>query len=81
MNQAMTGVVIAAVLAACWLLGRPRPKLLSSTDTAAVAALNRGQMELVLADPAAAATLPSAPVDRQKTRASPCCPIPIKSLA
>jgi hypothetical protein len=68
MNQAMTGVVIAAVLAACWLLGRPRPKLLSSTDTAAVAALNRGQMELVLADPAAAATLPSAPVDQSWPR-------------
>ena len=62
MNQAMTGVVIAAVLAACWLLGRPRPKLLSSTDTAAVAALNRGQMELVLGQAEAAASLPATPL-------------------
>ncbi len=49
MTQALSGAAIAAVIAVCWLLGRPRPKILRSTDTSAVAALNRGQMELVLA--------------------------------
>jgi hypothetical protein len=48
MTQALSGAAIAAVIAACWLLGRPRPKLLRSTDTSAVAALNRSQMERVL---------------------------------
>ena len=48
MTQALSGAAIAAVIAACWLLGRPRPKILRSTDASAVAALNRTQMELVL---------------------------------
>jgi hypothetical protein len=48
MTQALSGAAIAAVIAACWLLGRPRPKILRSTDASAVAALNRSQMELVL---------------------------------
>ena len=48
MTQALYGAAIAAVIAACWLLGRPRPKILRSTDASAVAALNRTQMELVL---------------------------------
>ena len=48
MTQALSGAAIAAVIAVCWLLGRPRPKILRSTDTTAVAALNRGQMERLL---------------------------------
>jgi hypothetical protein len=32
MTQALSGAAIAAVIAACWLLGRPRPKILRSTD-------------------------------------------------
>ena len=47
MPQALSGAAIAAVIAACWLLGRPRPKILRSTDASAVAALNRSRMELV----------------------------------
>lgn len=45
MNQALSGAAIAAVIAVCWLLGQRRPRLLTSTDTTAVASLNRGQME------------------------------------
>ena len=48
MTQALSGAAIAAVIAACWLLGRPRPKILRSTDASAVAALNRSRMELVV---------------------------------
>jgi hypothetical protein len=48
MTQALSGAAIAAVIAVCWLLGRPRPKILRSTDASAVAALNRSRMELVL---------------------------------
>ena len=48
MTQALSGAAIAAVIAVCWLLGRPRPKLLRSTDASGVAALNRQQMERVL---------------------------------
>jgi len=65
MTQALSGAAIAAVIAVCWLLGRPRPKLLRSTDASGVAALNRQQMELVVveagpADPAAGAMRPAA---------------------
>jgi hypothetical protein len=58
MTQALSAVVIAAVIGGCWLLGRPRPKLLRSTDASQVAALNRGQMERLLATdrPGAAAS-------------------------
>jgi hypothetical protein len=56
MTQALSGAAIAAVIAACWLLGRPRRKILRSTDASAVAALNRSQMELVLPRQAAAAS-------------------------
>lgn len=56
MTQALSGAAIAAVIAACWLLGRPRPKILRSTDASAVAALNRSQMELVLPRPTEAAS-------------------------
>jgi hypothetical protein len=49
MTQALSGAAIAAVVAVCWLLGRPRPRILRSTDASAVAALNRSRMELVLA--------------------------------
>ncbi len=52
MTQALSGAAIAAVIAVCWLLGRPRPKLLRSTDASGVAALNRQQMELVVDAPA-----------------------------
>jgi hypothetical protein len=55
MTQALSGAAIAAVIAVCWLLGRPRPKILRSTDTTAVAALNRGQMERLLDAPINAA--------------------------
>ncbi|MBM5807595.1 MAG: hypothetical protein FJ056_07870 [Cyanobacteria bacterium M_surface_10_m2_179] len=48
MTQALTGAALAAVIAACWLLGRPRPKILRSTDASAVAALNRSRMEQVI---------------------------------
>jgi len=60
MTQALSGAAIAAVIAVCWLLGRPRPKILRSTDTSAVAALNRGQMELVLEAAGGAATATAA---------------------
>jgi len=56
MTQALSGAAIAAVIAVCWLLGRPRPKILRSTDTTAVAALNRGQMERLLDSPAGASS-------------------------
>ena len=48
MTQALTGIVIAGVLAACWVLGRPKRNILRSTNASAIAALNRGQMELVI---------------------------------
>jgi len=51
MTQALSGAAIAAVIAVCWLLGRPRPKLLRSTDTSGVAALNRQQMERLVETP------------------------------
>jgi hypothetical protein len=51
MNQAFTGAAIAAVIAVCWLLGRPRRPLLRSTDTTAVAALNRNQIERLFTAP------------------------------
>jgi hypothetical protein len=51
MTQALSGAALAALIAVCWLLGRPKPRLLSSTDTSQVAALNRSQMELVLLPP------------------------------
>ena len=67
MTQALSGAAIAAVIAACWLLGRPRPKLLRSTDASGVAALNRQQMELVLEAPAPAE---AGPADRLAAPAS-----------
>ena len=48
MTQALTGIVIAGVLAAYWVLGRPKRNILRSTDASGIAALNRGQMELVI---------------------------------
>jgi HEAT repeat protein len=58
MTQALSGAALAAVLAVCWLMGRPRRPMLRSTDTTAVAALNRGQIERLLdaATPPAAAS-------------------------
>ena len=63
MTQALSGAAIAAVIAACWLLGRRRPTILKSTDASAVAALNRSRMELVLPrNSQDAAPEPNAPV-------------------
>lgn len=50
MNQALSGGAVALVLAVLWLLRRPKPQLMRSTDGASVAALNRAQMELVVTD-------------------------------
>ncbi len=50
MTQALSGGAIALVLVVFWLLGRPKPKLMRSTDGSSVAALNRAQMELVQSD-------------------------------
>ena len=52
MTQALSGGAVALVLLVLWLLGRPRRPLMRSTDGAAVAALNRVQMERVVAVPA-----------------------------
>ena len=48
MTQALSGAAIALVIAVCWVLGRPKRTILRSTDTSVIAALNRGQMELVI---------------------------------
>ncbi|MBM5791487.1 MAG: HEAT repeat domain-containing protein [Cyanobacteria bacterium M_surface_10_m1_298] len=48
MTQALSGAAIAIVIAVFWVLGRPKRTILRSTDTSAIAALNRGQMELVI---------------------------------
>jgi hypothetical protein len=48
MTQALSGGAVALVLLVLWLLRRPRPQLMRSTDGASVAALNRVQMELVV---------------------------------
>lgn len=68
MTQALSGGAVALVLVVCWLLGRPKPKLMRSTDGASVAALNRAQMELVVSDLEAEAGLGQAfepPAGRQ----------------
>ena len=48
MTQALSGIVLAGVVAACWVLGRPKRNILRSADASAIAAINRGQMELVI---------------------------------
>ncbi len=53
MTQALSGGAVALVLLVLWLLRRPRPQLMRSTDGASVAALNRVQMELVVPEPEA----------------------------
>ena len=40
MTQALSGGAVALVLLLLWLLRRPRPQLMRSTDGASVAALN-----------------------------------------
>jgi hypothetical protein len=44
MNASILGAIAAAVLTVLWMTGRSRRPLLRSTDTAAVAALNRNQV-------------------------------------
>ncbi|MGB7565592.1 MAG: HEAT repeat domain-containing protein [Prochlorococcaceae cyanobacterium] len=61
----MAALVTAMVLSGLWLLGRPRPRLLDSAETTAVAALNRAQVELVQQAPAvvrAEAARPESPL-------------------
>ena len=74
MTQALSGAAIAAVIAVCWLLGRPRPKILRSTDASAVAALNRSQMALVL--PRQEEASASAEVGNQSSSAQIALPSP-----
>lgn len=59
MTQALSGAAIAAVVAVCWLLGRPRRTILRSTDTAGVAAINRLQMERLLTNPMVGSSTPT----------------------
>ena len=47
MNASIAAAVVAAVLAASWLLGRRRAPLVRDGDMSAVAALNREQIALV----------------------------------
>ena len=54
MTQALSGGAVALVLVVLWLLRRPRPQLMRSTDGASVAALNRVQMAVVLTESGAA---------------------------
>ncbi|MEY3735699.1 MAG: hypothetical protein RLZZ624_758 [Cyanobacteriota bacterium] len=44
MNPTLSVAAGSALLLALWLLGRPRPRLSSRQDTAAIAALNREQI-------------------------------------
>ncbi|MFM8524906.1 MAG: HEAT repeat domain-containing protein [Cyanobacteriota bacterium] len=62
MPPTLSAAGAAALLVVLWLLGRPRPRLSSRQDTAAVAALNREQIVRVLrpepeAEPKAPAVL------------------------
>ena len=59
MNPTLSVAAGSALCLALWLLGRPRPRLSSRQDTAAIAALNRQQI-VRLIEPAEAP--PSAPV-------------------
>ena len=70
MNQALSGGAVALVLALLWLLRRPKPQLMRSTDGASVAALNRAQMELVIPDAASTGTAP-APVEPSQPELGP----------
>ena len=67
MTQALSGAAIAAVIAVCWLLGRPRRTILRSTDTTAVAALNRGQMERLIERPTPEQTAVAGPSAAEAT--------------
>ena len=77
MPQALSGAAIAAVIAVCWLLGRPRLRLLSSTDASAVAALNRGQMERLLEPASATPTEDKAEISLLPDLADPRQPWPL----
>lgn len=51
MNPSLSVAAASALLVALWLLGRPRPRLSSRQDTAAIAALNREQIVRVIQPP------------------------------
>ena len=72
MNPTLSVAAGSALLLALWLLGRPRPRLSSRQDTAAIAALNREQIVRLIepeAQPPAAApavaALPLPPLPRR----------------
>lgn len=71
MNPSLLGAAAATVLVALWLLGRRKPRpFLRSADTSAVAALNRSQIERVLAGagaPLSSPTPATGPVPEEPT--------------
>lgn len=82
MTQALSGAAIAAVIAVCWLLGRPRPRrILRSTDTAAVAALNRGQIERLISTAASDSDGPGASAQEANQPASSGWPRDVRGRA
>ena len=58
MNSSLFAAAVGLVALLAWLRGRPRRALLSSTDTSAVAALNRAQLTLVDRE-----SRPASPID------------------
>ena len=72
MPAPLSVAIASALLVALWLLGRPRPRLTTRQDSAAIAALNREQIVRVLAEPVDASaastatgpTLPPLPLPR-----------------
>lgn len=64
MPPTLSAAGAAALLVVFWLLGRPRPRLSSRQDTAAVAALNREQIIRVLEPgPAEPESVPATPAE------------------
>jgi len=67
MNSPASAALLLALLASLWLLGRRRPRsILRRTDTAAVAALNRAQIQLRRDNP-----LPPSAPDHRRRRSTP----------